>query len=261
MFTELFEDLGLSKNEAEIYEVLLKYGESSVAEISTRSKIHRRNVYDTLSRLQDRGLVFEIRLKREARYQPVDPDRLLGLLDEKRGALSKALPQLKKWYRSDEREQAVFIYRGIEGWKNYMRDILRVGKDYYCIAGKGGWMDPRLEQFFPWFIKELERKRLKCYVLFDHEVKANNHPVTKHVGPHYRFFPKEYSTNASIEVFGDRVNLVTNIHFGGLEEDFSFTVIVNPQLADAFRTWFNFMWLSCKAPPTARGGSKHSYAP
>jgi hypothetical protein len=128
-------------------------------------------------------------------------------------------------------------------------------------AGKGGWMDPRLEQFFPWFIKELERKRLKCYVLFDHEVKANNHPVTKHVGPHYRFFPKEYSSNASIEVFGDRVNLVTNIHFGGLEEDFSFTVIVNPQLADAFRTWFNFMWLSCKAPPTARGGSKHSSAP
>lgn len=249
MYTELFQEIGLSLNESEIYEVLLRNGESSVSEISTLSKIHRRNVYDCLSRLQDRGLVFEIRLKRETKYQPVHPDRLLGILDEKRGALMAALPELNNWYSSDPRPEAVYIYRGIEGWKNYMRDILRVNEDYYCIAGKGGWMDPRLEQFFPWFIKELNQRKLKCFVLFDHEVLINNHPVTQHVGRWYRFFPKEYSTSASIEIFGDRVNLVTDIHFGGLEKDFTFTVIVNKQLSDAFRTWFKLIWLTCSSPP------------
>jgi hypothetical protein len=126
-----------------------------------------------------------------------------------------------------------------------MRDILRVGEDYYCIAGKGGWMDPRLELFFPWFIKELNKRKLKCWVLFDHEVKANKHEITRHVGKHYRFFPPEFTTPASIEIFGDRVNLVTNIRFGGLDRDFAFTVIVNHDLAEAFRIWFKFMWQSC----------------
>lgn len=246
MYTELLQELGLSKNESEIYQFLLKEGESTASEVATRTRIHRRNVYDTLGRLQDRGFVFEVRYKRESRFQPVDPDKLLELLTEKQTALENALPTLREWYENDPSEQGVYIYHGIEGWKNYMRDILRVGEDYYCLGGKGGWMDKRLGRFFPWFIKELDKKKLKCHVLFDHEVKENDHPVIEHVGKNYRFLPREFSTPASVEIFGDRVNLVTNIHFGGLERDFTFTVIVNQQLADAFRIWFNFIWAGVK---------------
>ncbi len=245
MLTQLFKALGLSKNEALVYEALLSEGESSASQIAAISKVHRRNVYDVLNKLQTRGLVYEVQLKRESRYQAVNPNKLSEILQEKQTLLEKTMPKLQEMYNGTPAEQSVFIYRGIEGWKNCMRDVIRLGEDYYCIAGKGGWMDERLMNFFPWFLEELKKKNINCYVLFDHEVHANQHPVVQHVGKNYRFFPEERSSTASVEIFGDRVNLVTDIKFGGLDRDFEFTVIANRQLADAFRNWFRVMWDSC----------------
>ena len=68
MYTELFQQLGLVKNEARIYEALLKEGESSVGEIAVKSKVHRRNVYDTLNRL--RRTVIVIPLSSAAKPHP-----------------------------------------------------------------------------------------------------------------------------------------------------------------------------------------------
>ena len=67
-YTDLFIQLGLAKNEARIYETLLAEGESSVGEIAKKSQVHRRNVYDSLNRLVEKGLVFEIIQSKENRY-------------------------------------------------------------------------------------------------------------------------------------------------------------------------------------------------
>ena len=245
MYTEQFQALGLAKNEAEIYERLLRDGEISASEIATRTKINRRNVYDSLVRLQDRGLVYEVRLRRESRYQAVHPSKLRDFIDRKQQMLDKIMPTLEQLYDTKPPQQSVLIYRGIEGWKNYMQDILRLGEDYYCIAGKGGWMDYRMGSFFPTFIQDLNRQNIKCHVLFDHEVREAGHSITNFVGPNFRFIPKEYSSTAAVEIFGDRIVLVSDLHFGGFEGDFSLTVVVNEQVADAFRKWFQLLWKSC----------------
>lgn len=66
--------------------------------------------------------------------------------------------------------------------------------------------------------------------------------ILKHVGKQYRFLPKEFSTKATIDIFGDHVNITAPMRYGGLEEEFSITVIVNQVIADAFRSWFWYMW-------------------
>ena len=60
MYQEILEGLGLSPNEAKIYETLVERGESSVSEISVAAKIHRRNTYDAIQRLINKGLCFQI---------------------------------------------------------------------------------------------------------------------------------------------------------------------------------------------------------
>ena len=241
----VLQKLGLAKNEAQIYHLLLQRGEQNVSQLSERSSIHRRNVYDSLRRLSQRGLVIEIQEKRESFFQAVDPENLQDIINEKNSALSTVMPEMTKLFRRTPPQQATLIYRGIEGWKNCMRDIIRIGEDYYCIAGKGGWMDSRLTGFFPNFIRDLNAAKIKCHVLFDYEVKKNEHPITQHVGDNYRFLPKDCLSTASVEIFGDRVCLVTNIHYGGLEDEFYFTVIANQELADGFKSWFSVMWKSC----------------
>lgn len=245
MYSEIFEQIGLAKNEARIYETLLREGECSVAKIATKSKVHRRNVYDSLKRLLEKGLAFEILQKNENHYQAVDPDKLMEFVHEKERALENVLPELRSLFRSTPHAQEVFIYRGIEGWKNYMRDILRIGEDFYCIGAKGAWMDTRLKNFFPQFIQEAKRKKINYYHLFDHEVKESDHPILKHVGKNYKILPPGYSAPAAIDFFGNYVNIISNIKVGTMDEDFSFTVIINSHIADAFRTWFRFMWDFC----------------
>lgn len=245
MFTPIFEELGLSKNESKIYQTLLREGELPVGQLAVKSKVHRRNVYDSLQRLLEKGLVYEILQRSENKYQALEPNKLRELIQEKEQRLAAVMPQLESLYRSTPRNEAVFLYRGIEGWKNYLRDILRVGEDFYCIGAKGGWMDERVMNMFPQFLKEAARKKIGYYHLFDHEVKESQHDIVKYVGKNYKFFPKGFSAPASVDIFGDHVNIITDIHLGGVEEDMSFTVIVNQRAADAFRIWFRFMWDFC----------------
>lgn len=242
MHCELLEQLGLSKNEARIYQTLLKEGESAVGKIAIKSKVHRRNVYDSLNRLVEKGLVFEILQRKENHYQAVDPHKLMELVEEKQNMLARVMPQLDALYKESPHTESISIYRGPEGWKNYMRDILRIEKPAYFIGAKGGWLDTRVKHFFPQFIKEARKKKLLFYHLFDYEVQKECPEILTYVGTQYRFLPKGFSTRVAIDIFGDNVNIISPIHIGGLDEEFSVTVIVNKYIADAFRIWFWFMW-------------------
>jgi sugar-specific transcriptional regulator TrmB len=244
-FTPTLQGLGLAKNEARIYETLIRYGELSVGQIAAKSHVHRRNVYDSINKLVERGLVFEIVERRENRYQAVEPNKLRELIHERELGLTAILPGLEALYSQGARSQAVYIYRGVEGWKNYMRDILRLGEDFYCIGAKGGWMDKRVMKLFPSFIKEAERKKIRYFHLFDHEVQSSGHDIVKYVGKDFKFLPEGYSAPASLDIFGNRVNIVSNIHLGGVEEDMWFAVVVNQRIADAFRIWFKLIWDLC----------------
>ena len=245
MYTELFQNLGLVKNEARIYEALLREGKSSVGHIAVKSKVHRRNVYDTLNRLMEKGLVFEVAEKNENHYEAVPPSKLMELIQEKERMLRSQMPALNDLYKGTPHEEEVYIYRGPEGWKNYMTDLINVGEPVYFIAAKGGWLDHRVKHFFPEFIKRTREKNIPFYHLFDHEVKDDCPQIIPVVGKNHKFLPKGYSTSAAIDIFGSHVNIIAPMKLGGLDEEFSVTVIVNPYIADAFRTWFKFMWDFC----------------
>jgi sugar-specific transcriptional regulator TrmB len=245
MYEKVFEQFGLSKNEALIYEKLLIEGESSVGTIAQKSKVHRRNVYDSLKRLIEKGVVFEILSPRENLYQAVNPQKFREFIREKEDMLDRVMPSLQTLYKEVPHKEEVYVYRGPEGWKNYMRDILRAGEDAYFIGAKGMWLDERVKHFFPQFKQEFEQRKLKFYHLFDHEIRDQCPEIISQVGKDYKFLPPNYSTNCAVDVFGDHVNILSNGKIGGFDEDFSFTVIVNPQIAEAFRTWFKFMWEAC----------------
>lgn len=244
MYQEILEGLGLSPNEAKIYETLVERGESSVSDIAVAAKIHRRNTYDAIERLINKGLCFQIFSTTENRYNAVDPDKLTEILAEKQEQLLKTLPVLKKKFSERYAPEEAYIYRGLEGQKNIWRDVLRVGEESYFIGAKAGWFDPRLEANRVAFFKEANRKKLKFIQLFDHEVKAQIPNFPKHFPGDlkYRFLPQKYSTNSGLHVFGDYVVTYTGLTIGKIDENVVFFVIHSKNLAESYRTWFWYMW-------------------
>jgi sugar-specific transcriptional regulator TrmB len=253
MYLGILQDLGLTPNEAKIYQTLIEEGESSAGEIATKGKIHRRNVYDTLDRLIEKGLIFQILEKGENIYKAVDPAKLLEILKEKENKLQAIMPGLQKSFEAKPSYQQAFIYRGVEGFKNYLRDILRLKKDVFFIGAKGLWFDPKLKTFIKSFLLEAKRLDIKYHHIFDAEVIEQIPEVIKDLGMDYKVLPKDYSTKTCIDIFGDRVVTFTGLGPGEIDEDVTLYVMVDDTMAEGYRTWFKYMWDTLPSPKGESG--------
>ncbi len=249
MYANTFESLGLSPNEAKIYETLLYAGEAGVSEISVKSKVHRRNVYDALSRLIEKGLVFTIFQKGENRYQSVTPDKLMEILHEKERKLNDVLPDLRKIYEEDEPIETAFIYKGLEGFKNYMRDLVRVSQDTYFLGAKALWFSPGIDKsFLQEFVRMSKKRNIKYYTIYDPRIPEKAPYALKEVGGEYRVLPMTYKTPGVLDIFGDYVVTFTSVGIANFGEDGTIFVMRNPELAESYRTWFQFIWDHCPLP-------------
>jgi len=242
MDLSLYQELGLSPNEAKIYDALLTYGGSGVSTIALRSKVHRSNAYDALHRLIEKGLVYEVFGQRETIYESVDPGKFLEVLEEKQRQLQEALPGLLAKFHKHKAPERAYIYKGVEGVKNYLREALKEGQDIYSFAAKGAWFDPRLEMFLKWFLKEAKKKKIKYHHIFDHEVEEEMPELPKRIGKPYKFLPKTASTASTIDIFGDHIVTYTGLGLGKLEDDVTIFVLVSPELAESYRVWWKMIW-------------------
>ena len=242
MHEETLMELGLSLNEARIYEALVDLGEASVNTISIKTRINRSNVYDAMERLCEKGLATELFIKSQKYFKSVHPRRLLELLKEKQEGVERILPNLAKKFETNKQEEEAYFYRGIEAYKNYMFDILKEKKPYYCIGGKGMWFDDRLKYFRLKFDRERQKSKVSFTHIFDEEMKIKTKEPLKFKSNTYKFLPKKYCSKLTIEFFGDQTVIYAGEEFGKLKEDPTVFVIKSKDITDGFKKIYQFIW-------------------
>ncbi|MFH1785292.1 MAG: helix-turn-helix domain-containing protein [Candidatus Micrarchaeota archaeon] len=242
MYEDTLAKIGLTINEVKVYEALIRMGQAPIEKIAVRSGVHRRNIYDSIAKLLDKGLISELVVSGKKHYIPRDPNRLADILVERQNELGAILPSLQKEYRKVRENEEAYFYRGMEGFKNYLNDILEQEETVYFIGAKAFWLDPRLQYFLPKFDSERKKRGIKFMHLFDHEVKENKPEILKFVGKPYKFLPKKYSSPTAIDIFGDYVVSFTGVEVGKLGDNPIQFVVKSRQLADGYRKFFWFMW-------------------
>ncbi len=245
MYSQIFEEIGLSPNEAKIYETLLSTGETSISNLAVKANIHRRNIYDAINRLVQKGLVSPIFQKGENRFKAVHPDKLLEVVKEKEVKLSAILPKLRNLYGEDKVEEAAYIYKGKEGVKNYVRDVLRVGEDAYSLGAKG-LMYSLSKELSKDVWQAVKNKKFQVYTLYDPRVKELLPEVMQSEGGQKRILPREYITTGVLDIFGDNVVTFANVEVGKVTENTTIFVMINHELAESYKTWFRFIWDKCE---------------
>jgi hypothetical protein len=200
--------------------------------------------------LRLRGIwqVFEVQGKKEITYEPVEPGKLLELLKEKETRLEAELPGLIKTYRETRAPERAFIYKGVEGVKNYLRTALMKGEDMYILGAEGAWFDPRIASYTTWFLKEAEQKKMKFHVIFDHDAREVPKFMDWLPAKDWKILPDEYDTNSTMDIFGDYVVTYTGTQPGKLQDDVTIFVMHSPALAKSYRAWWQYMWDSLPAP-------------
>ncbi len=242
------DDVGLNNSEARVYLAILELGNTNVSDIAKQTSINRRNVYDTISTLLDKGLIFQIIGDKKGTYAGIDPDKLIELIQSKEIALESVVPAMEKDYSAEKIKESAIVYKGIDGFKNYMEDILETSEDVYCLGAKGGWNYEGLGEFKDWFEKERIRKKIKVHNLFDSEMKKyiKDKKPFYNVYAEHRFLSEQHSTNSAMDVFGNHTVTFTGLDPEKINEDVSLFVLVNKEVAESWKIWFKFLWDNSK---------------
>lgn len=190
-------------------------------------------------------MVFQVIGQGENLYKPTEPNKLMEMVDEKRTKLEKIMPNLVSTYESKPHIEAAYIYKGVEGFKNYLRDMLSTEDDAYFIGAKRAWFDPRLKTFLDKFLIDAKKRGIKYHHLFDYEVKNGAPHVPEAVGKPFKYLPKEYSTPSMVDIFGNHVVSFTGAGLTKIHDDITIFVNISQPLATSYKTWFKFMFDNC----------------
>jgi len=236
---EVLRKIGLSEGEIKVYSALLILGASPVNKIHEKTGIERRNIYDILNKLIERGLINYITDNKKRYFQLSHPNKIIGYIEEKKHNLEntkkeieKEIPLLIDKFNLKKQKISAEIYRGAEGIKAVWEDMLNY-KELYWI-GSGRYVPKEFPHFFASWNRRRIKLRVKLFNLLRHEMRKE---VKKFPFEYMKFLPKEFSGDPTvIAVYG---NKVVNFLFG--KELFAFS-IESKELADNYRLYHKYLW-------------------
>lgn len=234
MNTAVLQDIGLTKNEAKIYVMLLKEGACLAGTISRNTGIHRRSVYDAIERLVQKGLVSYIETNNRKYFEAVDPKRLFEILKEKEENISEVMPELELLKKLSKEKKETLFYRGRQALKSVFDDQINEGKEI-LVFGDAVNVNEILKWYFHKFDKQRTMKNIKVRMVFDKSAMKIKE-LKKIPLASIRFVPKGYGSSTSVYVYGNNISIVV------WSEEPKAILIREKAIADSFRNLFEFMW-------------------
>lgn len=232
--TKLIE-AGFGKSETDIYLALLRLGKSTVTRLTQETGIHRTYIYDVIEKLKEKGLVSQINEQNKQYFQAVGPERIKEYLLEKVEGVDKLILELNKTKKKSEEETTIEVYKGEEGIKTILNDIIRQGKDYYAI-GSIKEFEEILPLFSEQFLRKADKIGMKEKVILEKGIK-----IIKAKKHEYRYLPKEYIFLSGIIIYSDK------IAFFIWEEPYIQILIKNKDIVRSYLTQFSILWKMAKS--------------
>ncbi len=232
--------LGLTRNEISVYLALLNLRSATVSDITRKSGVHRRNVYDALERLEKRGLICHEVMSRAKRFRATNPYNLLqGIEDDKNDLRNKeqlatdiAESLQKTFCQSNEQKTNVTIRKGVKGVRTVLEDILITGKENRVLGAH------RPPEIIESYLKNFHSRRIKLGIkdmlIFNNDFtrarELSKLPHTK-----VKLMPKPVRKSTTVNIYGDKVAILS------WSEPVSI-LIENKDIANNFKQFFDFFW-------------------
>lgn len=233
----LLAELGLTPLERAIYGMLLEHGSAGASTISQKTGIHRRNVYDCIERLIQKGLVGYIKENNRNVYSITNPETILHKLQQRERSFAALLPDLLHQYRAGTEKKETLFFRGKAGLKLIFEDQIREGKEVLVNATTTK-VDQVLTHFFPKY--QLLRKEhiIPTRMLFDakHATLQNRKELAQLPLAKVRFIKEFNKSPMSQYLYGNNVAIV-------VWSNTPIAILIRQHaIAQGFRQNFEVLW-------------------
>ncbi len=163
--------LGLSKNEAKLYEALLVLKKSGAGDLAKKADVPHSRVYDYLDSLIQKGFV-NIFPGKTKQFVPASPDELMEIIDKKREELDKTkeiVDELSQIYKNNPEQPIEYAVGESNFWK-FISKLPKSEKSTRTIKWNAEYRPDIVRRF-----KEKRRKKINVKVMtrFDESTEEN----------------------------------------------------------------------------------------
>lgn len=238
---QILKQIGMTDNEIQVYLTLLRIGSSNVSRISKNSGLYRPYTYDTLKRLQEKGLVSSLIQENKQFFMANSPRDLLELEEQRLTELKSIIPELEKLNEKPKEETKVKFFSGKNVVRVIQKDVLKTllekgGESLIIGVDEKKFMEVD-EIIMHQFLNQMKKHKLKERVLVR---EGDNYLPASEKTTQYKFLPKEFFDPTSTFIYGDKVAIVI---FG---EPLSALIIESKILSNTYRKQFNLLWKIAK---------------
>jgi sugar-specific transcriptional regulator TrmB len=240
----VLKEFNLTDNEIKIYLTLLELGSALAGEITTKTGIHRRNVYDSIERLIKKGLVGYITNNNRKFFKAANPKHFFSLLEkeketlkQKEKALKSILPQLLLSKKLAKNTQRVAIFEGKKGLITILEDVIKTGQENLVFSTTEIDM---IKDYLKIFHKKRVKAKVKDKLILDKKGIKRAKQLSKLKFTEVRLMPREFDSPMAINIYANKVGMLI------LSEDPIGILIEDEQVANSYRKYFTLMWEMAK---------------
>lgn len=175
-------DLGLTKNEIDVYLTLLSVGSAPASVLGNRLGMNRSTAWYTCTKLRKKGLVNRIQQGETHFFNYEPPTQLKELihkkrkeLDDKELHLNGVIKHLEEAFAPQVQLPKVQLFEGIEGVKKVYEDIIRdvpQQGELLSFLGDGRQMELLIAKQMNDFVHKRVEKKVRHYVIGFQQVKS-----------------------------------------------------------------------------------------
>jgi len=163
-------------------------------------------------------------------FNPAPPNKLLNYIEEKKENVLSILPELNQLTTLPKEETHVELFKGKNGLKTVLQDVLNTKKDY-CVLGSIQQFENILQFSLPNFLRKVEKLKLKERIISD---KKEN--IIKAKAGKYRYLKSNYLFPSSFWIYGNKVAIfIWSLPYFAI-------VIDNEEVAKTYQNYFEFFW-------------------
>ncbi len=239
-----FESIGIPRVQTLIYLDLLKNKESTATQISKRTKMHRSNVYDTLTKLKERNLVYLSNKEGKQVFIALSTDFVVSEQKDKLENLKLEMSYIKTAYISGQTPN-VYIIEGLNSMKSILFMLLEKKSDIwiYGLAENENIINVLNDRLVHSFHLERIKNKIELKLLFYKVPKEEIKALSKIKFTEARLLPKmQQSKNSQIThiVCNNFVYITLWVH------PVHTIVIENNAIAKEYLDLYNLLWNSSK---------------
>jgi len=228
---------GLTDNEARVYLAALELGETSVYRLAKKSLVKRTTTYLAVESLKEKGLMRSYNRNNVAICFAENPKKLTEILEEKKKALDRVMPELLAFTNLIDKKPKIQFYEGVEAYREVFKDVLKYPGSEMLGTLNEKFLDYD-NYFMSYFIPQRKEKKIWARILLPNNPKLRD--VVQDEKEH--FFQSRIVQSEKFKIEIEMVIYGGN-KIGMVSYDEEIAIIIESQMIhNTQKSFFETMW-------------------